>query len=137
MNIAIDIKKKSLNEIRDFIFENYYKRIEFSKGNSYFSLKRKNKKDLLFLASKFTEKIPNSHNAKEHYQSFLWKKNRKSVKQSNVITYQPKTFGNPNIVDIKSVTTERPETLHKLSKTIRQAEKVGSNSNAKQNVKTF
>ena len=137
MNIAIDIKKKSLNEIRDFIFENYYKRIEFSKGNSYFSLKRKNKKDLLFLASKFTEKIPNSHNAKEHYQSFLWKKNRKSVKQSNVITYQPKTSGNPNIVDIKSVTTERPETLHKLSKTIRQAEKVGSNSNAKQNVKTF
>ena len=137
MNIAIDIKKKSLNEIRDFIFENYYKRIEFSKGNSYFSLKRKNKKDLLFLASKFTEKIPNSHNAKEHYQSFLWKKNRKSVKQSNVITYQPKTFENPNIVDIKSVTTERPETLHKLSKTIRQAEKVGSSSNAKQNVKTF
>ena len=137
MNIAIDIKKKSLNEIRDFIFENYYKRIEFSKGNSYFSLERKNKKDLLFLASKFTEKIPNSHNAKEHYQSFLWKKNRKSVKQSNVITYQPKTFENPNIVDIKSVTTERPETLHKLSKTIRQAEKVGSNSNAKQNVKTF
>ena len=137
MNIAIDIKKKSLNEIRDFIFENYYKRIEFSKGNSYFSLKRKNKKDLFFLASKFTEKIPNSHNAKEHYQSFLWKKNRKSVKQSNVITYQPKTFENPNIVDIKSVTTERPETLHKLSKTIRQAEKVGSNSNAKQNVKTF
>ena len=137
MNIAIDIKKKSLNEIRDFIFENYYKRIEFSKGNSYFSLKRKNKKDLLFLASKFTEKIPNSHNAKEHYQSFLWKKNRKSVKQSNVITYQPKTFENPNIVDIKSVTTERPETLHKLCKTIRQAEKVGSNSNAKQNVKTF
>ena len=137
MNIAIDIKKKSLNEIRDFIFENYYKRIEFSKGNSYFSLKRKNKKDLLFLASKFTEKIPNSHNAKEHYQSFLWKKNRKSVKQSNVITYQPKTFENPNIVDIKSVTTERPETLHKLPKTIRQAEKVGSNSNAKQNVKTF
>ena len=137
MNIAIDIKKKSLNEIRDFIFENYYKRIEFSKGNSYFSLKRKNKKDLLFLASKFTEKIPNSHNAKEHYQSFLWKKDRKSVKQSNVIRYEPKTFENPNIVDIKSVTTERPETLHKLSKTIRQAEKVGSNSNAKQNVKTF
>ena len=38
--------------------------------------------------------------------------------------YQPKTFENPNIVDIKSVTTERPETSHKLSKTKRQAEKV-------------
>ena len=31
-------------------------------------------------------------------------------------------------MDIKSVNTEHPETLHKLSKTIRQAEKVGSNS---------
>ena len=35
---------------------------------------------------------------------------------------------NPNIVDIKSVITKRPKTSHKLSKTIRQAEKVGSNS---------
>ena len=57
-------------------------------------------------------------------------KNTKSVKQSEIITYldQPKTFENPSIVDIKQVITEHPETPHKLSKTIRYAEKVGSNS---------
>ena len=30
----------SVNEIRDFIFENYYKIIEFFKENSYYSMKR-------------------------------------------------------------------------------------------------
>ena len=39
-----------------------------------------------------------------------------------------KNFENPNIVDKKSVITEHPKTSHKLSKTIRQAEKVGSNN---------
>ena len=76
------------------------------------------------LASKLIEKIPDSRNAKEHYQSFIRKKNTKSVKQSEIITYQPKTFENSNIADIKSVITEHPKTSHKLSKT----EKVGSNS---------
>ena len=33
-NIARVIKKTSVNEIRDFIFENYYERIGFSKENS-------------------------------------------------------------------------------------------------------
>ena len=49
----------------------------------------------------------------------------KSVKQSEIITYQPKTF---DIVNIKSVITEHPKTSHNLSKTIRKGEKVGSNS---------
>ena len=42
------------------------------------------KKDLLLLASKLTEKIPDPWNAKEHYQSFIRKKEkkRKSVKKS-------------------------------------------------------
>ena len=44
------------------------------------------------------------------------------------VTYQSKTFENPNIVDIKSVITQHPKTSHQLSKTIRQAQKVGSNS---------
>ena len=35
---------------------------------------------------------------------------------------------NRNIVDIKSISTEHPKTSQKLSKTIRQAKKVGSNS---------
>ena len=79
------------------------------------------------LANKLIEKIPDPHTAKEHYQSFIRKKT-KSVKKSEIITYQPKTFENPNTVDIKSVITEHPKTSHKLSKTIRQAEKAGSNS---------
>ena len=49
------------------------------------------KKDLLLLPNKLIEKIPDPRNAKEHYQSFIRKKNRKSVKQSEIITYQPKT----------------------------------------------
>ena len=72
--------------------------------------------------------MSDSRNAKEHYQSFSRQKNRKSVKESEIITYQPKAFENPNIVDIKSVITEHPKTSHKLSNTIRKGEKVSSNS---------
>ena len=75
-------------------------------------------------ANKLIEQIPDSFNAKEHYQSFIRKKNTKSVKQSKIITQKPKTFENPNIVDIKLVIIEHLKTSHKLSKTIRQAEKV-------------
>ena len=39
LNIAGAITKMSVNEIRDFIFENYYKQIGFSKENSYYSMK--------------------------------------------------------------------------------------------------
>ena len=39
LNIARDIKKMSVNEIRDFIFENYYKSIGFSNENSYYLMK--------------------------------------------------------------------------------------------------
>ena len=35
----------SVNEIRNFFFENYCKRIGFSNENSYYSIKRLNKKD--------------------------------------------------------------------------------------------
>ena len=68
LNIARDVKKMSLNEIRDFIFENYYKQIGFSEENSYHLMKRlKKKKDLLLLANKLIEKIRDCGNAKEHY----------------------------------------------------------------------
>ena len=43
------------NEIRDFIFENHYKRIEFFKENNYHSMKRL-KKDFLLFANKLIEK---------------------------------------------------------------------------------
>ena len=79
------------------------------------------------LATKLTTtKIPDPRNAKDvPYQSFIRKKNTKSVKESKIITYQPKIFENPNIVDIKSVINEyQTKTLHKLSNTIRQIEKI-------------
>ena len=44
LNIDGAINKMSFNEIRDFIFEDYYKRIGFSKENSYYSMKRLKKK---------------------------------------------------------------------------------------------
>ena len=79
-------------------------------------MKRLKKKGLLLLANKLIEKIPDPRHAKEHYQSFITKKNTKSVKQSEIIPNQPNTFENPNIVHIKSVITEHPKTSHKDSK---------------------
>ena len=55
----------SVNEIIDFIFENNYKQIWFVKEKSYIHWNVW-KKDLLLLATKLIEKIPNRHNAKEH-----------------------------------------------------------------------
>ena len=81
LNIARAIKNMSVNEIRDLIFEIHYKIIRFSEENSYYSMKRLNKKDLLLLANKLVENLPFPCNAKEHYQSFVRKKNTKSVKQ--------------------------------------------------------
>ena len=49
--------------------------------------------------------------AREHYQSFIRKKTE-SLKQSEIINYQPKPFENKNIVGIKSVITEYLKTLN-------------------------
>ena len=74
------------------------------KGKQFLFNEILEKRNLLFLANKFIEKkLLHSGNVKEHYQLFLRKKNRKLVKQPEIITYQPKTFENPNIVDIRSV----------------------------------
>ena len=47
LNIVSNIKKISVSEPRDFIIENYYKRIGFVKERSY---------DLLLLSNKLTKK---------------------------------------------------------------------------------
>ena len=39
LNVPKAIKKMSVDEIKEFNFENYYKRIRFSKENSYYSMK--------------------------------------------------------------------------------------------------
>ena len=75
--------------------------------------------------TKLIEKISNSHNAKEHYQE---RKSHNLKKKTEIITYQPNTFENSNIVHIKSSLIGHPKTPHKLSRTIIQAEKLGSNS---------
>ena len=86
----------SVNQIKGIIFENYYKRIVFLNKNCCYPMKTLKQKDLLFIATKLIEKIPDHRNAKEHYQSFLRKKNTKWKKQSKIITYQPKIFQKPN-----------------------------------------
>ena len=46
LNVARVTKKMPLNEIRDFIFENYSKRIGFSKETIYYLMKRLKKEKI-------------------------------------------------------------------------------------------
>ena len=67
--------------------------------------------------------------------AFICDDNNALVKQSKMIAQQSKTLKKPNIVDIKSGIIEHTKTTHKLTKPIRQTEKVsqiigpGKNSN--------
>ena len=79
-----------------------YKRIEFSKKKSYYSIKHQ-KKDLQVFAIEWAKKIPYPRNAKEYYQLFISKKNTKLVKQWKIITQQLNTFENPNGFDINQL----------------------------------
>ena len=54
------------NVIRDYIFENYNKQIGFSTESRFSSMKPLKRKDLLLLANKLIQKVPDSCNAKEH-----------------------------------------------------------------------
>ena len=38
LNIACVLKRMAVNELRNYIFENYYKRNEFVKESSYYSV---------------------------------------------------------------------------------------------------
>ena len=81
LNIIKAIRKIPVNDIRDFIIENYYKRIGFSKEDSYYSMKCLKRKYLLLFTNKLIEKLPDPRNAQDQYESLLIKKNRKSVKR--------------------------------------------------------
>ena len=92
LNIAKAKEKMSVNEIKDFTCENYYKRIGFSKENT-----ETFKENRFIVAWKqINKKVPDPRNAKEHYQSFLRKKNTNSVKKLKIVTHQPKTSEDPN-----------------------------------------
>ena len=84
------------------------------------------KKILLSLANIFIKNVPDPCNAKENYESFLRKKNRKSVKQWEIITYKPKAFYTVNI---------NSKTLYKFPNTIRRNKKP-ANFLKDKNVKT-
>ena len=60
------MKNMSVSEIRDFIFENQFKQIRFSKEISY-SIKCLKRIDLLLFTNQLIEKIPDPHNVKERY----------------------------------------------------------------------
>ena len=64
LDITKATQNMSINEMKDIIFENYYKRIRFFKESSYYSLKRLKKIDLLSLANKLIENVHDPHNAK-------------------------------------------------------------------------
>ena len=113
-------------KLKTLSLETIINELDFLEKKSYCSLKRLKKEILLLLASKLIDNIPDLLNAKEHYESF-WRQ-EKSVKQSEIITYQPNIFRNPNIVDINSDIIEHPNTSHKLSKTIRRSEKIDSDT---------
>ena len=61
------------------------------------------------------------------------KKKTKLVNWSKIITQQPKSLENPNIVEIKSVIIEHQKTSRKLSKVTRQAVKVSQVSGSGKN----
>lgn len=56
------------------------------------------KKYLLLIAAKLVEKVLDSSYAKEYYKLFLKNKKKKLVKQPKIITQQPKTAENSNII---------------------------------------
>ena len=51
------LQKMMVKDLREFIFENYYKQIRFTKEDSYYALeKQKKEKDLVLLATNSIEK---------------------------------------------------------------------------------
>ena len=58
LNIARATKKMSVNEIKDFIFEKYYKKKWIFKGKQLLFKEMLEKKQLLLFANKLIEKIP-------------------------------------------------------------------------------
>ena len=50
------VTKMTLKELKEFIFENYYRQNGFSKENSYYSMKYQKKKDFPVFANKLMKK---------------------------------------------------------------------------------
>ena len=63
-----------LKDLREFTFENYYKRTGFT-NDSYYLLKN-GKKCLVLFATNLTKKIADPAKAKEQYELFLKNKDK-------------------------------------------------------------
>ena len=67
-----------IDELGDFVFENYCRKTGFEREDSYYLMKHQKKKDLQLFAIKLTErKKPDQRNANENYQSYSKKKQTK------------------------------------------------------------
>ena len=69
------------NEFKDFTFENYQKRIRFSKKNPV-QWKTLEKEDLQLFLTKLPENMSDSSNAKEYYNFYLKKKPQHQLLQN-------------------------------------------------------
>ena len=82
LNIA-KAMKKMLMKSKTLSLQTIIKELDFLKKTVIiqWSAWKKKKKDLLLITNKLIEKIPDLCDAKEHYQSFIRKKNTNSIKQ--------------------------------------------------------
>ena len=71
-------KKMAVNELRNFTFENYYKQFGFYNENSYYSMRhQKIRRSTIVckkIGEKIIEKLSDSSNTKEYYNSYLKRK---------------------------------------------------------------
>ena len=69
--------KKAVKDHTEFLFENYYKWLGFTKKDSYYSLKKKMKQDLVLFTAILIEKTSDFIKAKEQYDLFSKRKVKK------------------------------------------------------------
>ena len=95
LNIASTIKNYTQRTQKTLFLKTFINKWNLLK-KTYYLLKHQKKKDLQLFATKLAERIPDPCNAKEHYQSFLRKKNTKPVKRSKIVNQQAKLTESPN-----------------------------------------
>ena len=59
------MKRMTIKQFRDFIFESYYRRIGFTKENSYYSMKHQKKRFIIICNQIIKKTDPGT--AKEYY----------------------------------------------------------------------
>ena len=80
LNIA-KAMKKMLMKSKTLSLQTIIKELDFLKKTVIIQWSAWKKKKLLLITNKLIEKIPGLCDAKEHYQSFIRKKNTNSIKQ--------------------------------------------------------